>query len=120
MVNKIQALKIPFASNIFFTAHRALAVEKLNPFATGGTEAAVGAFPAAVIVDTPLQYCGGTIIDPYHIITAAACVLNEDFEMIHPKWFTIIAGDVFFSPPSVSRVTKNVENIFVHQSYSKI
>lgn len=104
---------------VLFIAVSASCAEKVTPFAVGGVDTVWGAFPSSVVFDSPLQYCGGSIIDRSHILTAATCVLHKQYEIIHPRWFDVVAGDVFFSPPSAGRVHRNVSNIFVHPDYSK-
>jgi secreted trypsin-like serine protease len=93
-------------------------VSKETPYVTGGTETAWGAFPSAVVLDGPNQFCGGTVIHPSHVITAASCVLNENFEVINPNWFSVYGGDIFFSPASSRRQTRQVSQIFVHREFN--
>lgn len=94
------------------------AYEKVVPFVTGGTDAPWGQFAGAVIIDGPNQFCGGTIIDRSHILTSVQCMLNENYEVINPNWYRIIAGDIFFSPPSSRRIERNITRIFIHPQYN--
>lgn len=94
------------------------AYEKVVPFVTGGTDTPWGQFAAAVIIDGPNEFCGGTIIDRSHILTSVQCMLNENYEVINPMWYKVIAGDIFFSPPSSRRIERNITRIFLHPQYN--
>jgi hypothetical protein len=52
------------------------------------------------------------------VLTAARCLLNENYEIINPNWFKVIAGDIFFSPASFRRVERNISRIFIHPDYN--
>lgn len=52
------------------------------------------------------------------VLTAARCLLNENFEVINPSWFKVIAGDIFFSPASFRRVDRNISRIFIHPDFN--
>jgi secreted trypsin-like serine protease len=52
------------------------------------------------------------------ILTSANCVLNSRYEIINPIYWRIIAGDIFFTPPTSRRVTRDVTKIFVHSEYN--
>lgn len=54
----------------------------------------------------------------FQILTAASCLLNNNFEVINPFWFKVIAGDVFFSQESVRRVERGVSRIFIHPQFN--
>lgn len=53
-----------------------------------------------------------------HVITSAQCILNENYEIINPLWFKVIAGDIFFTPATSRRVERNVSRIFVHEGFN--
>ncbi|CAG9809633.1 unnamed protein product [Chironomus riparius] len=92
--------------------------EGIFPLILGGVESQWGQFPSAVLVDGPNEFCGGSIVDASHILTSANCVLNSRFEIINPIYWRIIAGDIFFTPPTSRRVTREVTRIFVHSQYN--
>lgn len=93
-------------------------LEKPLPSVLGGADSMWGQFGGSVIIDGPTEYCGGVLVHNNHVLTAARCILNENFQIINPQWFRIIAGDVFFSPASFRRVERNVSRIFVHPDYN--
>ncbi|KAG5666973.1 hypothetical protein PVAND_014977 [Polypedilum vanderplanki] len=91
--------------------------EQILPTILGGSETQWGQFPSSVIIDGPHDFCGGSIIDSRHILTAASCVLNSRFEIINPIYWRVIAGDIFFTPPSSRRVTRSVSRILLQSDY---
>lgn len=92
--------------------------EKPLPSVLGGADSQWGQFASSVIIDGPNQFCGGVIVEGSHVVTAARCILNENFQIINPRWFRIMAGDINFSPASFRRVERNVSRIFVHPDFN--
>lgn len=93
-------------------------LEKPLPSVLGGIESQWGEYGGSIVIDGPNQFCGGVLIENSHVLTAARCMLNENFEVIHPQWFKIIAGDIFFTPASFRRVERNVSRIFIHPDFN--
>lgn len=58
---------------------RAHGVPELFPRIVGGSEAYLGEFPGKVSIQTRqgYHYCGGTIVDERHVVTAAHCFVDE-------------------------------------------
>ena len=58
----------------------------------GGTDAPPGSWPWQVLLDynehEAPQWCGGSILTPYWIVTAAHCFDDRD----NPKDYTVTAG----------------------------
>lgn len=53
----------------------------ITPRIIGGTNARLGEFKGSISVQTRVgrfHFCGGTIIDAYHVLTAAHCLADDD------------------------------------------
>lgn len=60
----------------------------ITPRIIGGTNARLGEFKGAISVQTRIggfHFCGGTIIDAYHVLTAAHCLANDDLVVRLPN-----------------------------------
>ena len=70
----------------------------LHEFVVGGAPAAPGAWPSIVALVTPGtaaaagQFCGGTLIAPTVVLTAAHCVLDEAGAVSAPADIDVLAG----------------------------
>lgn len=56
----------------------------ITPRIIGGTNARLGEFKGSISVQTRIggfHFCGGTIINAYHVITAAHCLANNELEV---------------------------------------
>ncbi|KFB49288.1 AGAP006489-PA-like protein [Anopheles sinensis] len=79
-----------------------------------------GEFPSVVVIKTPTsrQYCLGTVLNAYHVLTAAPCVLTSDnMRIFPPRLVRVIGGDLAIMPVGLHRQTRTVEHIFVHENY---
>jgi len=82
----------------------------------GGQNAQLGAFPAQVAIDLPNNvFCGGTIVNANHIVTAARCVFNIQTHLVAANLVTVRGGvvDLNLNPPRVDVVA-----IFPHPQYN--
>jgi RIO kinase 1 len=95
--------------------------ESIDPSLTSNTLAIFGEFPSAVFIrapGTPLQpLCGGAVIDSWHVLTSAQCVLNAQNQLINPFWYTVTAGDLHMLRTTTRRETRRVQRIFIHPNY---
>jgi secreted trypsin-like serine protease len=90
----------------------------------GGVEAKLGQFPYAIGIrlrdDTvPIPFCGGGLISPYHVLTAAHCVYDDDEQnpsILDPYDFEIILGTVDANNKSQG-IISYVQDIIVHGDY---
>lgn len=60
----------------------------ITPRIIGGTNARLGEFKGSISVQTRMgafHFCGGTIIDAYHVITAAHCLANNELVVRSPN-----------------------------------
>ncbi|XP_055616969.1 trypsin-like [Toxorhynchites rutilus septentrionalis] len=82
----------------------------------GGNQAPVGTFPAHVGIgignDT---FCGGTILNPNHVLTAGSCVLDGQHNLIAANQLTVRGGmvNIGVTTPHVA-----VSRVFVHPFFN--
>ncbi|XP_018403554.1 PREDICTED: proclotting enzyme-like [Cyphomyrmex costatus] len=95
----------------------------------GGEEAISGRWPwmAAIFLYDYRQHntefwCGGTLIGPRHILTAAHCTRNKEQQPFSPRQFTVRLGDIDLErddEPS-SPETYAVKKIHAHQRFTRV
>jgi secreted trypsin-like serine protease len=78
-----------------------------------GQEAATGTFPYLALVvfsnSEETDICSGTVVSSNVVLTAAHCVMNETFSVVHsPTSFRVVTGNVDWasSPRTISAVSK--------------
>lgn len=83
----------------------------------GGSKASQGDFPYQVSIRHSGwelgHFCGGSILDEEHVLTAAHCLHGQN-----PWDIKIIAGDVLLDRTSCTSVKRSVSAIFVHERYN--
>ncbi|XP_075413316.1 serine protease 55 [Tenrec ecaudatus] len=80
-----------------------------------GVEAGFGEFPWLVSIQSEHEhFCGGTILNPWWILTAAHCF---QFDQLSPEDLSIVAGtnDLISSSKDIKKVTK----IILHKDFQK-
>lgn len=87
---------------------------KITPTIVGGTPANAGEFPYQIqLLYYDSHYCGGSIVGPSTIVTAAHCVYGESRNV-----FTVRAGHTSDSNPESTAQTRYVSNIITHPNYN--
>ncbi|XP_037041047.1 trypsin-like [Bradysia coprophila] len=96
--------------------------EQIVPLIVGGTPAAAGEFQGKI----SLQYtdgthiCGGTLIDPGHVLTSATCVTNQWGDVLHPSEYRLMGDDLTISVISgnANRQIRLATHVFVHPEFN--
>ncbi|XP_058823203.1 trypsin-2-like [Topomyia yanbarensis] len=91
---------------------------ELNPFLIGGAPASLGAYPATVginIGQPQTLFCGGTILNTNHVLTAGSCVLDAQNNLRPANHFIIRSGVVVIDAAAPATA---VDRVFVHQLYN--
>nr|XP_019543396.2 chymotrypsin-1-like [Aedes albopictus] len=95
---------------------QAVSATGLNPFIVGGTPAVIGQFPAHVGINvSPTVFCGGTILNSNHILTAGSCVLDGQNNLIAANQMHVRAGVITIDATTPAT---QVDRIFVHPHYN--
>ncbi|KAI9054072.1 hypothetical protein LZ554_001243 [Drepanopeziza brunnea f. sp. 'monogermtubi'] len=110
MFNQALSLAIALAPSTL----AAPGLSKINPRVAGGNLAQPGEFPflVAPTLNGERQWCGGTLLNAYTVLTAAHCSINVPAENV-----TVRAGSVCWqSGGTVSNVTE----IRIHPAYRAV
>lgn len=87
-----------------------------EPRIVGGKFAVVGQFPYQVLIyvnkDSGMHLCGGTIISPLHILTAAHCLVR-----VHEERLEICAGHIDRSISKANWIRRTASEIYIHEEY---
>ncbi|GAB0097652.1 Peptidase S1 domain-containing protein [Sergentomyia squamirostris] len=94
---------------------------KWFPRIIGGRPAVLGEFPGKVSLQSRVgsHFCGGTLFDLQHILTAAHCVTDSRAQVFNTASLQIMAGDVSIqrNNPAPTREIRLVSHIFAHPNY---
>lgn len=88
----------------------------------GGEKGVRGAYPWLVSFQWKRRLvnqhnCGGTIISPDWIVTAAHCIFGQDGK--YPAQFRIVAGEYSLTSEEGSEQVRDVIRIFMHHGYDE-
>ncbi|MBV8932060.1 MAG: serine protease [Kutzneria sp.] len=84
-----------------------------HPSVVGGTQASTSTYPFMVFLTntTGFQFCGGTLVKPNKVVTAAHCTINQTAAGIR-----VVAGRD--DKQSTAGIVANVSKIWIHPSYT--
>ncbi|CAH1772368.1 unnamed protein product [Owenia fusiformis] len=86
---------------------------KIEQFIFGGEEAALGRWPWQVSIQFDTAHvCGGSLIGPYHVLTAAHCIFTSQFNK-----FQVVLGTTKRTEYQDSKVKIGVREVWVHNGY---
>lgn len=81
-----------------------------------GPPAVSGQFPSQVGIHLPgNEFCGGTLIDNRHVLTAASCVLAANNNLINFANVQVRIGTLVIPGPTTALA---VNAIFIHPTYN--
>ncbi|KFM66487.1 Clotting factor B, partial [Stegodyphus mimosarum] len=83
-------------------------------FAVGGAPTDQGRFPWMVSIrKESVHWCGGSLIDRVHILSAAHCFVSKAEPYPDPSKYTVYVGNIYLS----KGYPFSIEKIIVHESY---
>jgi hypothetical protein len=94
----------------FFTGTR-----EIQTKIVGGANASISDFPWQIYLISGIYQCGGSIISPGWVVTAAHCVKNTNGSTISASSMTITAGS---STPTTSGTKYYVSQVIPHPSFN--
>ena len=88
-----------------------------QPLIVGGEAAAVGELPWQVAVYPGPYLCGGTLITPQWVVTAAHCVIDDNGDTLPPSEIDVVAGEYNRSQNDGTEQQRGVSTVIVHPNY---
>ncbi|XP_046459164.1 trypsin Blo t 3-like isoform X2 [Daphnia pulex] len=82
----------------------------------GGTPAAQGEFPYVTVLRLKNYLCGGSLIGPSHVLTAAHCL--EAFTQANVTSFNVLINTLSVNGGGPNSVTKGVKKFIIHEAYN--
>lgn len=82
----------------------------------GGTTASISEFPWQIYLEAGDYLCGGSIISPGWVVTAAHCVRNSDGTTLSASKITITAGAT--NPISSQGTKYSVSQVIINENYN--
>jgi secreted trypsin-like serine protease len=122
------ALHIRHLMNLGFNSSQAVNVTEVqvNPQIVGGTNAANGAYPFMVAMlhtsqtdPNQAQFCGGSLIAPHWVLTAAHCMVNTDNNGNFVSFVQASSVDVMLGSNRLENPVTRIQatQILVHPNY---
>jgi secreted trypsin-like serine protease len=101
-------------------AHAQDEVGGASPDIVGGEEATPGEFPWQAFLRIGSYICGGSLIAPQWVLTAAHCVERDDApgQPVPPSTVTVHLGKHNIRQIEASQQTKSVAQVIIHPSYN--
>ena len=91
--------------------------EDPGPRIVGGENAAVGEIPWQVVVYPGPFLCGGSLIDPQWVVTAAHCAVDNNDNPVNPATVNVVAGEYNRSQSDGTEQQRTVDLVVVHPNY---
>ena len=97
----------------------AATAQRVTPRIVGGTAASTGEYPAqAFVLINGSSFCGGTLIGPKQVLTAAHCVTDEGTgAVLPPDAFALVLGDNDVRAPIPDNENYSVTQVDVHEHF---